>query len=146
MSLADFFGGLKMYDSWHCLSVEKGPGMISDEVLEMLRLSACDLSLKKWDKMHIENDLVSGIITTHWNTYVVGSRSGVLFRAQIDCEDGTDFMVNFLFNEDDLARGAQIIKQMEEGEAGRWSDKPGRIPVPEMYEFYNLRTKRNRLN
>jgi hypothetical protein len=47
-----------------------------------------------------------------WNTHSVGGRSGVLFRTQIDCEDGTDYMVNFLFSEEDLKRGAEIIKRM----------------------------------
>ena len=43
-----------MYDSWTCLSVERGPGMLSDEVRNLLKAAACDLYIKKWDSMHIE--------------------------------------------------------------------------------------------
>lgn len=128
-----------MHDSWSCLSVEKGPGTISDEVRNALKAAACDLHLKKWDEMRIENDIISGIIKTEWKTYMVGGRSGVLFRAQIDCEDGTDYKINFLFHEDDLERGAEIIRQMEEGESDNWQDSPVRFPVPELYRFEDLR-------
>jgi hypothetical protein len=135
-----------MYDSWTCLSVEKGPGTISDEVRNTLKAAACDLYLKKWDEMRLENDLVSGTIKTEWDTHMVGGRSGVLFRAQVDCEDGTDYKVNFLFNKKDLEQGAQIIRQMEEHEGGDWADAPARIPCPELYRFYDLRGPSRRLH
>lgn len=134
------------YDSWTCLMVEKGPGMLSDEVCGALKSAACDLSLKKWDEMHIESDVISGIIKTEWNAHSVGGRSGILFRAQIDCDDGTDYKVNFLFNEDDLKRGAEIIRQMQEREGGSWLDCPVRIPVPELYRFYDLRGPSRRVH
>ncbi len=135
-----------MYDSWSCLSVEKGPGVISDEVRNTLKAAACDLHLKKWDEMHIENDIISGIIKTEWTTCSVGGRSGVLFRAQIDCEDGTDYKVNFLFSEDDLERGSEILRQVEEHAGGKWENIPTRVPVPELYRFYDLRGPSRRLH
>lgn len=129
-----------MYDSWTCLSVEKGPGMISDDVRNALKFAACDLHFKKWDEMRIENNIISGIIKTEWKTFLVGTRSGVLFRAHIDCEDGTDYMVNFLFNEDDLERGAEIIREMEEERGSVYSrGAPAPIPCPELYRFEDLR-------
>lgn len=129
-----------MNDSWTCLNVEKGPGMISNMVRNVLKAAACDLHVKKWDTMHIENDMVSGIITTNWDTHVVGGRSGVLFRAQIDCEDGPNYKVNFLFHEKDLERGAEIIREMEEREGGEvWGTTSARIPCEELYRFYDLR-------
>jgi hypothetical protein len=135
-----------MHDSWTCLTVEKGPGIISDEVRNVLKAAACDLHLKRWDQMPLENDLLTGIIKTEWNTYRVGGRSGVLFRAQVDCEDGTDYRINFLFNERDLERGAEIIRHMKEGDESRWSENSVRIPIPELYQFYDLLGPGHRLH
>lgn len=135
-----------MYDSWTCLNVEKGPGMISDEVRNVLKAAACDLHLKRCDEMRIENDFVSGIIKTEWDTHIVGSRSGVLFRAQVDCEDGIDYQVNFLFHEKDLERGAEIIRQMEEHGDGDWIEDSTHIPCPELYRFHDLRGPSRRLH
>jgi len=120
--------------------------MISDDVRNALKAAACDLHLKKWDEMRIENDIISGIIKTEWDTHMVGGRSGVLFRAQVDCEDGTDYMVNFLFHERDLERGAEIIRQMAEREGDDWQDSPVHFPVPALYEFYDLRGPSRRLH
>ncbi len=128
-----------MYDSWTCVAVEKGPGVLPDPVRTALRNAACDLYLKKWDRMHLRGDLLEGIIQTAWTTHLIGTRSGVLFRAHVDCEDGTDYMVNFLLHERDLERGADIIRQHEEGAAEEWHNAPGGFPVPELYEFHNLR-------
>lgn len=135
-----------MYDSWSCLSVERGPGMISDEVRNALKAAACDLHLKKWNEVRIENALISGVIKTEWDTHMVGGRSGVLFRAQIDCEDGTDYKINFLLHEDDLERGAEIIRQMEEREGGDWHSTPVQFPIPALYEFHDLRGPSRRLH
>lgn len=129
-----------MRDSWSCLSVEKGPGMVSDEVRNALISAACDLHLKKWDETRIENEIISGIIKTEWKTYVVGGRSGVLFRAQVDCEDGNDYQINFLFHEDDLKRGAEVIRQMEKERGEAWDDIPAPIPCSELYRFEDLRS------
>lgn len=128
-----------MGDSWTCLLVQNGPGMLPDNVCTALKVAACDLHLKKWDEIRLVNDIVEGILKTEWKTYVVGTRSGVLFRAHIDCENGTDYMVNFLLNERDLKKGAETLKQMEESAGGEWRESSTRFPIDELYQFYNLR-------
>lgn len=128
-----------MNDSWTCLLVQKGPGLLSDVVCTVLKAAACDLHLKKWDEMRLTNDLVEGIIKTEWKSYTVGSRSGVLFRAQVDSEDGNDYKVNFLLNKKDLERGAEIIRQMEERTGDGWEQASFRFPLPELYQFHDLR-------
>lgn len=120
--------------------------MLSDEVRNALKAAACDLALKKWDTMRIESDVISGIIKTNWDTHIVGGRSGVLFRAHIDCEDGTDYCINFLLQEDDLARGSDIIREMEKSEDGEWSRVSARIPCEALYHFENLRGPSRKLH
>lgn len=135
-----------MHDSWTCLMVENGPGVISDEVRLALKVAACDLHLKKWGTMHLVSEVIEGIIKTERTTHLVGTRSGVLFRAQIDCEDGTDYKINFLLSEEDLKAGAKILRQLEEGVGGEWQETSTRFPVPELYEFYELRQQHRRLH
>jgi hypothetical protein len=125
-------------DSWSCLMVEKGPGIITDDIRASLKLAACDLALRKCDRLPIDTEACDGIIQTEWKTYSVGSTSGVLFRAQVTEETG-DYFVNFLLNEDDLKRGADLIREMREGPGRSWGKSPTRFPVPELYEFYDLR-------
>ena len=132
------------YDSWTILMVKNGPGLIADGVRNSLKAAACNLTLKKWDKMHIVNDHCTGRIQTAWTTHNVGGRSGVLFRAQVESDDG-EYLVNFLLSTEDLERGAEILRKMEEGGQGMWADGSGQIPCPELYEFYDL-TESNRLN
>lgn len=133
------------YDSWSCLMVEKGPGMISDDVRAALKMAACDLSLKKWERMHIVNDVCNGIIQTAWDTHIVGTRSGVLFRAQIESETG-DYKINFLLSTADLERGAEIIREMHEKEGTPWSETSSPFPCSELYQFYDLSERSRRLN
>ena len=124
--------------------VEDGPGMLDDDVRAALKMAACDLSLKKWDQMHIVNDVCDGLIKTAWDSHVVGARSGILFRAQVATEAG-DYRVNFLLSEDDLKRGADIIREFEERGAGVWGKSGSPFPCPALYEFYDL-TDRRKLN
>ncbi len=122
------------YDSWTCLMVEKGPAMITGEVRSALKFAACDLHYKKWDSMRIVgNDACDGLIETDWKSYTVGARSGILFRAQLSAESG-----DFLFNQKDLDRGAEVIREMEERKGEDWRTAEGRIPVPELYQFDDL--------
>lgn len=130
-----------MYDSWTCLMVDKGPGVLDEEVCDTLRIAACDLHLHRFDRMKITGGTCEGVIQTEWTTHVVGSRSGVLFRAQIFVEDG-DYFVNFLLHENDLTRGADVLRKMRENGDGAWVRIPGMIPVQELYEFKNLRRKK----
>jgi len=133
------------YDSWTCLMVEKGPGMITDQVRAALKMAACDLHLKKWDRMHIVSDVCDGIIETAWDTHVVGTRSGVLFRTQIGSEQG-EYMVNFLLHEDDLNRGAEVLREMEERGEQVWGTASERFPCPALYRFNDLHRTGRRLN
>lgn len=133
------------YDSWTCLMVEKGPGMITDQVRAVLKMAARDLHLKKWDRMHIVSDVCDGIIETTWESHVVGTRSGVLFRTQIGSEQG-DYMVNFLLNTDDLNRGVEVLREMEERGLEAWGTASERFPCPELYRFYDLHRTSRRLN
>ena len=128
-----------MSDSWSCLLVNKGPGLLPEKVSLVLKIAACDLHRQKWDTMRLSNDIAIGIISTEWNTYSVGGRSGVLFRAHVDCESGTDYQVNFLLSERDLEHGAKILQEREErGEIG-WQESRTPFPIPELYQFKDLR-------
>ena len=133
------------YDSWTCLMVEKGPGMIADKVCAALKMAACDLHLKKWDRMHIVSDVCDGIIETAWDTHSVGARSGVLFRTQIGSETG-DYMVNFLLNTNDLERGAEVLREMEERGEEVWGIAASPFPCEALYRFYDLHRTARRLN
>ena len=128
------------HDSWVCVTVEKGPGLITDEVRTVLKMAACDLHLKRWDRMHIISDMCAGLIQTKWETHSLGGASGVLFRAQVERDEG-DYQVNFLLNERDLKRGARFLREIEEEPAGNWEQIPQEfeVPIPELYRFYDLR-------
>ena len=126
-------------DSWSCLMVQNGPGFIPDSIRTTLKAAACGLKLEGKDTSFIENDACSGIITTAWRTHLVGSISGVLFRSQFDFERASDCKVNFLLSIKDLDRGVALIREMEEREPGIWTNSSGKIPVDDLYKFYNLR-------
>jgi hypothetical protein len=125
------------------LAVKKGPGIISEDVLASLKLAACELAYNKIDRTSINTDFCEGVIQTEWKSRSVGGFAGVLFNAQIFGE-GEDYFVNFLLNETDLARGADIIREIHDGNKGNWGISLERIPVEELYEFRNLR--RHKLN
>lgn len=125
------------WDSWTCLMVEKGPGLIDDETRTVLKAAACNLHLQRIDRMVITSDICGGIIQTNWDTRMVGGRSGVLFRCQVERDTG-DFLVNFLLSTGDLEAGADIIRQMEECGYVRWDTSQERFPVPELYKFEDL--------
>jgi len=127
-----------MYDSWSCLTVEKGPGLISDEIRTVLKIAACNLNLKRQDRMQITHDICDGILQTGWDTHVVGGRSGVLFRAQIGCDTAEGYRVNFLLSEEDLKRGADVLREMEERGSPVWGLSEGRISCDALYIFYDL--------
>lgn len=133
------------FDSWTCLMVEKGPGTIDDSVRSALKLAACDLNLQKYDRMKIVSDVCDGIIETEWNTYTVGTRSGVLFRAEIDAPAGS-YKVNFLLHTADLERGAAILRDMEERGIGEWVRNEGKIPCDALYHFHDLQGPRRTLH
>jgi len=119
--------------------VEKGPGIITDAVRNFLKVAACDLHLKQWDRMPIANDICEGIIQTDWQTYCIGSRAGILFRSQISSEGAEDYSVNFLLSTEDLENGAALIQEIYESEGGEWRTTTRRFPIKELYEFHDLR-------
>lgn len=127
-------------DSWSCLMVEKGPGMIDDQTRATLKAAACNLHLKRIDRMVITSDVCGGIIQTNWDTHLVGERSGILFRCQVERDEG-DFFVNFLLNTRDLEAGAEVIREMEERGFGQWETAHEPFPVQELYQFYDLRKR-----
>lgn len=113
--------------------------MLTDEVCAVLKAAACELHLKKWDRMPIASDVCDGIIETKWDTHAVESRSGVLFRTQLEGEKG-DYFVNFLLHTKDLEHGAEMLRELNEQEDwGVLERQTAHFPVEEMYRFYNLR-------
>ena len=128
------------HDSWTVLMVQDGPGMLSDDVRTALKIAACELHLKRAERMRIKSHVCEGFIETEWKTKVIGARSGVLFRCQID-SGGGNYRVNFLFSEKDLRRGADIIREIDEE-----GDMPWRMsetsreshPVKELFDFCDI--------
>lgn len=125
------------YDSWTCLLVQKGPGMVPDDVCAVLKYAACDLHRQRKAAMVIKSDVCDGFIETDGKSFAVGGRTGILFRAKVEGEEG-EYMVNFLLNEHDLERGAAALRRLvEEGKlVYNASDSP--IPCSELYRFRNL--------
>ncbi len=125
------------YDSWTCLMVHKGPGMLDENVKRALKFSACDLYLKRQDLRKMKSDVCEGVLKTEWSTQTVGAQSGILFKAHIESSSG-EYFVNFLMNEQDLALGAELVRAIEE--EGLETETLGeRIPCAELYQFENLR-------
>ena len=135
------------FDSWTCLLVQDGPGLLPDQVMQALKAAACTLAINKVDTARIPNsDVCDGLITTEWQTHHVGACSGVLFCTHFDWQGG-ECRVNFLLSEADLATGAEILKAYEEGLDQSLSIGVGRIPCDELYRFKNLKAPRGvRLN
>lgn len=125
------------YDSWTCLMVNNGYGPLPDELCAALKLAACNLAVKKQETILMSNNFCTGVLTTKWTSHTVGARSGILFRAHVDTPKG-ELKVNFLLNEDDLKRGAEVIREMEEGRDGVWVSSFGHIPDEELSRFYDL--------
>jgi hypothetical protein len=125
-----------MYDSWTCLLVQNGPGLLAESVRTALKDAACDLYHKKWDRMKMtNNDHCTGVIETDWKSYTLGARSGFLFKARITEESG-DYLVNFLYHSRDLKRGAELLEKREQ-ENVRWIANEETVPLPELYDFSN---------
>ncbi len=125
--------------------VKNGPGMIPDNICDHLQFSACDLFLRKQDRMKIVgNGPCQGVIETDGKHYMVGTRGGILFKAQVTT-DGGEYQVNFLLGEDDLVEfGKVMMDQIQNGEMKNvWGQGRGKIPLSELYNFADL--KRTRL-
>lgn len=122
--------------------VQHGPGIISDEVRAALKKAACELHLKKMTRMQMRGGVCDGVIETDGETCFLGTRSGVLFRSQFDWQGG-GCKVNFLLGTDDLENGAEMLRRIaEENEDSEWIVSSEPIPVPQLYQFYDLRGTR----
>lgn len=126
-----------MHDSWTCLMVEDGPGILPDDVRRALKMAACNLHLNKRDTMHFSSDVCNGIVESSWDTYSVGARAGILFRAQIESDVG-GYRINFLLNTDCLDQGRDFLKRLDQSPSGTWVPQSGHLPIEEMYRFENL--------
>ncbi len=129
-------------DSWSCVMVDKGPGMIDETTRTALKAAACHLHLQRVERMPVKGKGFDGVVTTEWKTYTLGTTSGVLFRSQIFSVSG-DYFVNFLLNRRDLETGSEILRQIEESEP-QWQRGEEAVPIEDLYRFTNLR--RNSLN
>jgi hypothetical protein len=131
-------------DSWTCLMVQKGPGMLDDEIRLALKKAACCLSLASMDAMRIRETGCEGHIETEWRSYTVGGRSGILFRCAIETgARGGEFRVNFLLNRSDLERGREILERYEAGESDSWERGTAAIPLPQLYDFSDLNNRQS---
>lgn len=130
-----------MFDgSWSCLMVKKMKGPVPGVVRDALVVAACQMALDQDEQTLVETDEVSGLVKTTWKSYVVGGRSGILFRAQFDHEGQQDCLVNFLLGRKDLERGKETIAAYRESQGEGWNSSPGKIPIDDLYTFYNLRS------
>lgn len=130
------------WGSWTIVMVQDGPGIIPEDVRAELTKAACELHLKKMERMQMRGGVCEGVIQTNGETASLGARTGVLFRSQFDWESG-GCKVNFLLSEEDLENGATTLRRMmEEREGGEWLLSPEPFPVPELYDFHDLRGPR----
>jgi hypothetical protein len=121
--------------------VHNGPGLISDEVRSSLQLAACIMALEKRDKTRVNTQYCHGVIRTDWDTHLVCTRSGILFRAHIESADSNGtYLVNFLLSEADLKRGADFLKELEEMEDSGliWVNSDEPVPCDVLFQFEQL--------
>lgn len=126
-----------MADSWTCIMVEKGPGLLDDSIGSALRKAACVLSHKGLDAAPFREKYCEGFIETNWKLVVYGSKAGIVFRTQV-AADGGEFKVNFLMSREDLKRGADILRAHEEGNYEFLVRSRGRPDLPELMDFSDL--------
>ncbi len=134
-----------MYDSWTCLAVVRGPGVLPDNVILVLKMAACDLQRRQQERMTILNDVCEGVIETEWKTFSVNTRSGVLFKTEIESDKGK-YWVNFLLSKSDLERGAEILRERFDEGSEIGINQPEPFPVAELYEFADMRPPKHKLN
>ncbi|MBI5004033.1 hypothetical protein HZC00_02990 [Candidatus Kaiserbacteria bacterium] len=103
--------------------------MVDEKVQQALQMTACDLHLSKRDCVAIRSDFCAGIIETQWKTLMIGSCSGVLFKATVDDGLGNPYEVNFLLNRRDLEAGADFLQASFEAQECTWVPL-GSDPLP----------------
>lgn len=127
-----------MFDSWVCLSVSKGPGVIDEQIKAVMKRAACSLHRDKKDRKLFTSDICSGLIETAWKSATLGAQTGIIFHIEVENDDGL-WQVNFMMNTKDLERGAAIIDELGDASMeGEWRESPTDFPVPELYHFKDL--------
>ena len=126
--------------SWTCVMVQDGPGMLSEAIRLVLQVAAYKLSLDGFDSSRITSTVCEGYIETDWQSHLIGTRGGILFKTILTSEDG-DYAVNFIISEDDLAAGKEFIRGVEESDEIAQFASPvgGRIPLDALYELLDPR-------
>ncbi len=129
------------FDSWISVMVDKGPGMLDDRVKLSLKVAACELYLDGFDQKLISSDVCTGLIQTTWQTHMLGTRAGILFKSQIDNEAG-EYFVNFLLSSVDLKTGSELLRKLME-EPLYMARGCGTVPIKELYRFEDLNGQRS---
>ncbi len=134
-----------MWDSWTCVTIDKGPGVLPDELRTALKIAACEMYDDRKPLLRFDHTLGAGEIDTEWLHRMVGNRGGILFRARIETDDG-EYQVQFLVNSDDLKRGAKRLKKVIERHGETWTYLPLETLGVIAKEFDDLRARPRRLN
>lgn len=134
-----------MWDSWTCITIDKGPGVLPDELRSALKIAACEMYDERKPLLRFKHALGAGEIDTEWLHRMVGNRGGILFCARIDAEEG-EYHVQFLVNLDDLKRGAKRLKKVIEKHGETWEYLSLEVLGAIAKEFDDLRAQPRRLN
>lgn len=129
-------------DSWTCIAVTKGGGLIPDELMQVAKMAACRLHLEKRNDLFFTSEVCDGYITTSWEDKLLWTRSGVFFSIEASMDD-REWQINFLLNARDLERGAKLLEQGDELDPDDVIsiNVPFRVPIDRLYEFHDLRSK-----
>lgn len=121
--------------SWTFVMVRDGPGIIDDAVRIALEVAVYKMHLDKWPATRFKVDTCDGYVENSGTTHTIAARTGVLFRAQIEDDDGP-YRINFLVSERDLKEGAKRLKNIEKGDPGYgFGPIDSRIIPPDLFEF-----------
>ena len=80
-------------DSWSCIMTQNGPGIVSDEIRLTLKAAACQLYAQKVERALIRSNHCGGIIQTEWKTATLGTRTGMVFKSQLEGDQGEYFVI-----------------------------------------------------
>ncbi len=130
---------MSLPDSWICLMVKGGPGLVPEDVKRTLKMAACDLKLKDLPVTFQTGETCKVEVTTKWVRHTVGTCTGFLFYGEVHEGRKKSYRVNFLLNAANLREGARILKDMiAAGEDGEAFTVTGKLPVDELYRFDDL--------
>ncbi len=134
------------FDSWTCISVERGGGIVPDELKCAIKMAACQLHLDKRQHLLFESEFCSGYITTTWDSVRLGGCSGILFSVELDSDidkKTLSWRINFLLNTRDLEHGALLLEQGEykDTDVMFTAELPFRLPIEQLYAFNDLRSR-----